>query len=203
MFRRKTLRVSSQLPRKSIPAEFVPGNCLRDHAILGVLVVVLVGLMQVPPLPRAPSKVAAAAAFPGAWVRLVFDNPLTDDEPSFVFQMQGIPTGGLYETHMRFEGRTFTLRGTVGMAEFLSFMNVLESQQSRASGLAQSAAGDLLGPSARHVPRYTIYLMAGDARLRAARLDEPWSPQYQSLQRYLDRTVVGRTQDILKRAVGF
>lgn len=140
---------------------------------------------------------SAADAFPGAWARVVVDNAAG---PSFLFHVQATPQGGLYETHMSFEGRTFTLRGTVAAGEFERFMRGLEAYQGSPS--LSPCDRSLLGPSARHAPHMTIYVMS-EGGLRKACLDDAWSPQYQSTRRFLERTIVGRTQAALKRAAGF
>jgi hypothetical protein len=159
-----------------------------------MVVVALALLMRVPPLPPAESPVEAAEAFPGAWVRVVSDDG--SDTPC-VFHMQSTGGGGVYESHIEVDGRTFSLRGSVSASEFRALLGRLESY--RASAGSQT---DERAPT-RRLPRYTVYVMPwSGAPLREGRFTEAWSPQYQAFRGFLDRSIVGRTEDALHHATG-
>lgn len=171
-----------------------------DHALFGGLILVLALLMRVPPFIPEPASVSAAEVFSGAWVQLRVEDPAdAGADPTFVFTMRRTPAGGAYETHMSFEGRTFMLRGSISTAEFQGFMTGLEAH--RASAMPCTCS-DVMR-SSRGTPRYVLHLCGTGTAVRDACLDDMWSPQYQSLERFLDRTIVGRSQEALKKAAGF
>lgn len=165
-----------------------------DQAALVLLLVFLTVLARFPAVAPATTPVAAADAFSGSWVDLAVDN---GRDSTFVFFMRSTREGGIYQASMDYEGRRMTLCGTTSSAEFQSFVVALEAHRASASTLRSTAAMAL----PRRAPRYTIFVQQGN-KLRHAALEEPWSPQYQALQRFLDRTVVGRTEEALRKSAG-